>query len=339
MKFLVLGVPKFKKQTKEEIKNLFPNSHFQDLYEGNLILNISIPKNKVLKKVKNKLTWTHNIIPIDLHYKNVTNFKEIANQIINKKLLNKKLSFKIETLSYKANIKTRDFEVQVGTYLEKNKYKFKKENFKQLISAILYKNEIYIGISKTSDLIYKHLSLTKLYKKNKSKINRSELKLKEAFEKFKINIRGNSNYAIDLGASPGGWTKFLKEKGFKVISIDKGDLDTSLRIPEIIQIKERIMQKNLKEIKERINKILKRKKAKILTNDMNINPEESSQIMNYFSRFINKNAIGIITLKYTKRNPKIITNSKEILNQKYKIISIKHLEQNRKELTLYLKRK
>ena len=33
--------------------------------------------------------------------------------------------------------------------------------------------------------------------------------------------------AIDLGAAPGGWSAFLVKKGFKVVAIDKGGLDTA----------------------------------------------------------------------------------------------------------------
>lgn len=47
--------------------------------------------------------------------------------------------------------------------------------------------------------------------------------------------------ALDIGASPGGWTAFLAEKFDKVIAVDPGALDeTVLARPNVTHIKSRL---------------------------------------------------------------------------------------------------
>jgi 23S rRNA (cytidine2498-2'-O)-methyltransferase len=59
--------------------------------------------------------------------------------------------------------------------------------------------------------------------------SRSTLKLAEALAQFAPGREfpaGQS--AVDLGASPGGWTRQLVKRGFRVIAVDNGPMDALL---------------------------------------------------------------------------------------------------------------
>lgn len=58
--------------------------------------------------------------------------------------------------------------------------------------------------------------------------NRAYLKLWEAFT-FLGDFPKLGDIAMDLGASPGGWTSVLHRLGAKVMAVDKADLDISLQ--------------------------------------------------------------------------------------------------------------
>jgi 23S rRNA (cytidine2498-2'-O)-methyltransferase len=63
--------------------------------------------------------------------------------------------------------------------------------------------------------------------------SRSALKLEEAFcvflsEEEKARLLKKGMAAVDLGASPGGWTWLLATRGISVIAVDNGRIDKSL---------------------------------------------------------------------------------------------------------------
>ena len=52
---------------------------------------------------------------------------------------------------------------------------------------------------------------------------RSYYKLEQIDRKYKIFKRGMR--ALDLGASPGGWSLYLKQKGVEVVAVDTSEMD------------------------------------------------------------------------------------------------------------------
>jgi len=80
-------------------------------------------------------------------------------------LLEKKESFKIETVTYDTNLKSRDIEVKIGSLLEKLDFKVDMQTPKQLMGIISKKNKIYIGSSYINCLLYTHLNLLKIFSK------------------------------------------------------------------------------------------------------------------------------------------------------------------------------
>ncbi len=104
------------------------------------------------------------------------------------------------------------------------------------------------------------------YRKAKSENYRSRAvyKLKYIDEKFYIFKKGMN--VLDLGASPGSWSQYAKEKVIdgKVISVDLNNI----KVNEIIKIKGDIFEENtLKEIENEMSKS-EIKKFDIIMSDM-----------------------------------------------------------------------
>jgi 23S rRNA (cytidine2498-2'-O)-methyltransferase len=69
--------------------------------------------------------------------------------------------------------------------------------------------------------------------------SRSTLKLEEAFHVFLPKMREAGHLpellAVDLGASPGGWTYQLVRRGIRVIAVDNGPMDPALMQSGLVQ--------------------------------------------------------------------------------------------------------
>ena len=69
--------------------------------------------------------------------------------------------------------------------------------------------------------------------------SRSTLKLEEAFHVFLPKMREAGHVpemiAVDLGASPGGWTYQLVRRGIRVIAVDNGPMDQALMDSGLVQ--------------------------------------------------------------------------------------------------------
>ncbi len=344
-KMIVFSSTAFKDKAKTEIREIFGKCKFEDLFEGNFIFDNENSKAENLKKLKEKdPIFVHNALPIDIYIDSLENYKDIAERIIKDNLLKKDKPFSIETITYSTDIPSRDIEVQVGSSLEKEGYIADRKNLYQLVGILVDGEKIYVGSADTSSLLYPYLNLAKRFSREsikESRLNRAQFKLIEALERFNINLDGHGKYALDLGASPGGWTKVLFSKGYEVIAVDKGDLDESLNNKNgIYHIKKTITKENMNDIKKSLGNIVSNKKLDIITNDMNLSPNESYDLMNDFSGYLCDNGKAIMTLKSVKRNiMDLLKETKEKLRDNYDIIKIKHLEQNRREVTLYLNKR
>jgi len=95
----------------------------------------------------------------------------------------------------------------------------------------------------------------------------------------------------------------------------------------IYHIKERVTKENIKSIKKSLEEIIGKEKLEVITNDMNISPYESVNIIKEFLEYLPKEGKALITLKDTKRNIlNLLKDARVELEKDYNIIKIKHLE-------------
>ena len=208
----------------------------------------------------------------------------------------------------------------------------------QILPVKEVKNEKHIDVEellkeakslKVLDTIYSLVSHT----------SRAETKIAEAFESFRI--KGNG-VAIDLGAAPGGWSKFLAKSGYKVIAIDAADLnyksleEAGLKVKVTNSAKE-LDHFNILHIRSRSgNTEIKGIKLDLLADDMNMDCKSSAEEALKYAPLLKKNGILIMTIKCMNRNaPKFIAQARNILGKRFSIKEVKVLPINRQEVTLY----
>lgn len=276
-----------------------------------------------------KAIFIRNIFPIYFHMEDIK-LKEVdrlINKIAKSKILNKKKTFVIETLTYKANIHSRDLEVKIGSGLEDKGYKVDFKNPKQIIFIVLNEDNLYSGILDSKLALYRYLSPEKRFSRRKDRLNRAQYKLMEALERFDLKLEGK--IALDIGAAPGGWSKLLVDYGYKVFAVDPAKLDESLeKNPNIVHIKKKIEDVSFEK-----------EKFDIILNDMNRSPKESAIIINDLSGYLKENGYVLMTAKLTSRNvDRHLNDLKNTLAKNLKIKKIKHLQQNRQEVTVLLKK-
>ncbi len=327
---LFFSYPKFMRMAKRELKNLFKEIEFKDLEQGVFIAKIKEKKEDIINTLKNKEPiFIHNYFLIE---KIISIKEEIANEI--ERILKKEESFKIECNIYRSEIKSRDLEVKTGLNLEKKGYKVDLNNPDVIVEIYIYEDNAYIGVMKKQELLFPYISYAKIIQKEKTKLNRAEFKLREALERFKINIK--DGFALDLGSAPGGWVKVLLEKGLNIIAIDKANLSEELENnTRVFHIKENIEERNIEIIARKIKSILKNKKLEIITCDINDLPERVCKNINTLLPFLKKGGYIIMTIKGVKNMIRSINNTKKCFN--IKILKIKHLEMNRQEVTMLIK--
>lgn len=219
----------------------------------------------------------------------------------------------------------------LSSFIEKNSYSLSVENADTAISLTVFDDFAYMGVSCLIDNVSERAGGKLFYAKNDNVICRAEFKIEEAFKVFDINVT-NDMIALDLGASPGGWTHFLSQRGISVDAVDPADLN------EIV-----LKQPNVKHYKMLAQQYIENNIGNtydIIVNDMKMDTNESIDIVCSMLNNLKKDGICILTLKLPKKGvQKKIKIAQSVLGSKFEIIRIKQLYYNRSEVTLFAKNK
>jgi 23S rRNA (cytidine2498-2'-O)-methyltransferase len=165
--------------------------------------------------------------------------------------------------------------------------------------------------------------------KDTEQISKSESKLQEAFELFPIEITSGKR-ALDLGASPGGWTRFLHLNGFEVTSVDKAPLDK-----DVLSLKGvRYLKRDALHFRDEANSY------DLLVNDITQNPVQSAKAALSVSEVLKTGAPMIMTLKLPgNKLEDEIEKARKTLESSFNIRGIRQLYHNRDEVTLWATKK
>jgi len=197
-----------------------------------------------------------------------------------------------------------------------------------IISVLIYGEYFYAGFSRASQNFSSHSDEHRLLSRSSREISRAEKKLKEAINAFNIQVTGNGN-ALDMGASPGGWTKVLADYGFHVSAVDPGDLHPSLQ-----------NHPNITHYKARVENVQFEIPFEIIVNDMNIDPQDTARIMNDLAPRLADGGLAVVTLKLPFYDvDRAIGESVDILAPYYEVLNLRHLAHNRREVTALLRKK
>lgn len=163
-------------------------------------------------------------------------------------------------------------------------------------------------------------------------ISRAEFKLEELFSLIG-NPPGHS--AIDLGASPGGWTRILRDRGFEVVhAVDPAQLDERLADDQGVH-------HHRTTAGEFIQEALAGGVAgldgpvDLIVNDMRMVPHLTAKTMVDAVGLLRRDGFAVVTFKLGVNNPgKQADESLDLLSQAYEATFVRQLQHNRQELTV-----
>ncbi|AIQ59003.1 SAM-dependent methyltransferase [Paenibacillus borealis] len=186
---------------------------------------------------------------------------------------------------------------------------------------------LYAGVSRPEENLSSWNGGMIRFRKEDGQISRAKFKLMEAEKEFAIPFYSFRN-AVDIGASPGGWTSFLLERGLKVTAVDPALMHESLRNHPGLKI----LRKNAGEVKFRENEF------DLLVCDMSWSPKLMAKLVTGLLHSLTPGGTAIVTVKLMHKKP--LAMIKEIIamfeGERMQIQRAKQLFHNRDEITLYM---
>jgi len=198
----------------------------------------------------------------------------------------------------------------------------------QVLSVLVVDNLAYVGVSPASQ----NLSPYPFGKHQPREHvpNRAGLKLLESLDSFGIQLRKQSQ-ALDLGAAPGAWTAILRRRDLRVTAVAPAKMYPELQAdPDVCHVystAERYLPKC-------------RNLFDVIVNDMKMDAQDSARVTIGYADHLRGNGIAIMTLKLRmRRTARVLDHSYRLLRKRYKIIQVRQLVSNKKEITLFLRKK
>lgn len=205
----------------------------------------------------------------------------------------------------------------------------------QVVSVLCTPSTAYVGLSLTEKNRSAWPGGKHRFKRDDNQVSRAEFKLLEAMSVFGIELP-HTGRALDIGASPGGWTRLLAEQGLQVDAVDPGDLDARICHDRLIT-----------HYRQRIQIYSPgTKRFSAIVNDMKMDARDSIEIMLRFADTLRPDGIAVMTLKMPKLTgaPAVAKQKLEMLQADlgrlasgFDVIGARQLYHNRSEVTVAMR--
>jgi 23S rRNA (cytidine2498-2'-O)-methyltransferase len=217
----------------------------------------------------------------------------------------------------------------VATRLTEQGYTVTRGNQANILSICLTPHWVALGINRTADAITDWPGGRIGLAKGAGQISRAEFKLEELLQVCPLELPPNG-LALDLGASPGGWTHILRQHGQAVWAVDPAQLDPRIVADRGVQHMQTTAGAFLAATTRRFD---------VVVNDMRMTPELSCQAMLHAAQRLKPGGLAIVTLKLFKHNAlATVENAVAILKRAYAIVFVRQLFHNRHEVTVVARR-
>lgn len=161
------------------------------------------------------------------------------------------------------------------------------------------------------------------------RISRAEFKLEELFGAGDLALPA-AGIALDLGASPDGWTRLLRLRGLTVWAIDPAPLDPRLAADPGVHHVPTTAGRFLATTGRSFD---------LVVNDMRMPPKLSSELMLTAADRLVPNGFAVQTLKISPQDAVTTVNAAlTILRRRYAIERARQLHHNRDEVTVVMRR-
>ncbi len=197
----------------------------------------------------------------------------------------------------------------------------------QVVSVVATEAGVYLGISPVALNLSGWAGGMRRFAREPEQVSRAEFKLLEAIEVFGLRLPPHG-VALDLGASPGGWTRVLRQRDQYVTAVDPGDLDPRLAQDKGIRHRRMTAEIYLADDPDRFD---------IIVNDMRMDGRDSARLMVSYARLLYPHGWALMTLKLPEQNRRpVLDHAFNILAEVYTVAGARHLFHNRSEITVYL---
>jgi 23S rRNA (cytidine2498-2'-O)-methyltransferase len=291
-------------------------------------------------------TFSYGILPVVEIIERPQKEEELRESI--SKCISKGESFRIELVSLGARRgeSAKTTEVRLGKSFEEAGFTVSMNEPKRIVYVIVGEGITVIASAAQSDMEDMTIDHFRLENRSRDTLNRAEVKMKEAFDVFKLNgVRITS--CMDVGASPGGWTNFMVKRGAKVVAIDRGALEYDRLATKDIRVIDdpkdysdgnAVLHIRM-NIQETAKLPIRESSFDLLAVDMNTDFIESSAVANSLSVYLKRGGILLMTLKLPKiSDAGRVYMATQALAGNYKLERIKKLHHNRMELMLFARR-
>ena len=187
----------------------------------------------------------------------------------------------------------------------------------------------FLGASAAGDNLSDWAGGVRRFARDAEQISRSEFKLLEALDVFRITLAPRST-ALDLGAAPGGWTRVLRQRGVYVTAVDPAALDPRLSSDPGVRFRRMTAQRYLAGDPDRFD---------LIVSDMRMDARDAARLMVACARLLPPAGPVITTLKLPEHGQAApLQEALGILRAAYTIAGARQLFHNRSEVTAYVRR-
>lgn len=227
------------------------------------------------------------------------------------------------------SLESRDVKAAVDAVLAQAVHTPVIKHPESIVSFVFTSDKLYAGFSRAADNLTDWNGGAVHYSQSGGVLSRAGHKLEEAIEVFGIDL-GGLKLALDLGAAPGGFTRHLLSRGFKVTAVDTAEMDASLRNhPDVV-----VYRDNAFGLQFRPGAF------DIITCDISWDALRTARFLARLSPALVPGGVLVMTVKFMGASPlKTIRAAAEVLGEAYTLVKARQLWHNREEATFYLTRK
>jgi 23S rRNA (cytidine2498-2'-O)-methyltransferase len=194
-----------------------------------------------------------------------------------------------------------------------------------ILSACVTPKGIVLGSNGTANALSDWPGGRVRLAKPKGQISRAEFKLEELFRNEDLPLP-DGGAALDLGASPGGWSRILLERGFEVWAVAPAELDRRLANAPKLHHVQTTAGPFLAGTEQTFA---------LVVNDMRMMPGLSASVMNSAARKLAPGGLAIMTHKLSPHDAlRTVKDTFRVLRRSYEIVFARQLHHNRNEITV-----
>lgn len=284
-----------------------------------------------------EVIFTRHIFPVNLEVTLRASIKETAEAVIAgvSFLPEQPLSFQIRAFSAPGTFKKGELAQELERLAEARSVSIDRKYPKAVCSIVIIGSALYAGIANAEHCLSRWSGGEPRYRSEKDLVSRAENKLLEAFEVFPLAQQSEEAEALDLGASPGGWSKVLASLGYTVTAVDPAPLE-----PAVLD-DSRITYVSISS--QRFVATQRGRRFALIVNDMKMDAVESAHIIEEVGPLLADEGAVVMTLKLPQLSPaKTLAKVKEaldVLKGSYTLAGARQLFYNRSEVTVCLYRR